>query len=184
VNLAIKVMQLLNYKLVKHLAVTVLAASMTTGTLLPRTTSAQTTPDYFEPSNLTNVNGMLYFQAYSRQTGRELWKSNGTAAGTVLIKDINPGIGNSDSFNFTNVNGTLYFVANNGTQGHELWKSNGTAAGTVLVKDIVPGSSGSSPYNLTNVNGTGSLVHMVISKSYLNKQANSFSRKESKVLKP
>jgi hypothetical protein len=30
----------------------------------------------------------------------------------------------------------------------------------------------------------GSLVHMVISKSYLNKQANSFSRKESKVLKP
>jgi hypothetical protein len=31
---------------------------------------------------------------------------------------------------------------------------------------------------------TGSLVHMVISKSYLNKQANSFSRKESKVLKP
>jgi hypothetical protein len=37
---------------------------------------------------------------------------------------------------------------------------------------------------LTILVGGGSPVHRVISKSYLNKQANSFSRKESKVLKP
>jgi ELWxxDGT repeat protein len=117
------------------------------------------------PENLTNVNGTLYFTAICCQdgspttaTGRELWKSNGTAAGTVLVKDINPGSGNMNAFDpyLTNVNGTLYFVADDGVHGYELWKSRGTAASTVLVKDINPeGNPPSTIYynNLTNVNG-------------------------------
>ena len=43
------------------------------------------------PSDLTNVNGALFFAAYTGVDGWELWKSDGTAAGTVLVKDINPG---------------------------------------------------------------------------------------------
>ena len=117
------------------------------------------------PEHLLNVNGTLYFTALCCQdgspttaTGRELWKSNGTAAGTVMVKNINPGSGDMNAFDpyLTNVNGTLYFVANDGVHGYELWKSRGTAASTVLVKDINPeGSPPSTIYynNLTNVNG-------------------------------
>src|SRR5262249_18064049 len=86
--------------------------------------------------------------------GSELWKSDGTTAGTVMVKDINPGSGGSYPSDLTNVNGTLYFSANDGTHGTELWQSNGTAAGTSIVADINPGDAGSSPGNLTNVNGT------------------------------
>jgi trimeric autotransporter adhesin len=96
----------------------------------------------------------LYFAANDGTNGYELWKSNGTAAGTVLVKNINPGINNSYPDSFTNVNGTLYFRANDGTNGEELWKSDGTAAGTVLVKNINPGINNSDPGYFTNVNGT------------------------------
>ena len=47
------------------------------------------------PGNLTNVNGTLFFAANDGTHGYELWKSDGTAAGTVLVKDINPGSGDS-----------------------------------------------------------------------------------------
>ncbi len=60
------------------------------------------------------------------------------ARGTVLVRDINPGLGDSGARSLTNVNGTLYFQASDGTNGTELWKSDGTSAGTVQVRDIRP----------------------------------------------
>ncbi len=105
-----------------------------------------------EPTDFASVNGTLFFNADNGASGYELWKSDGTAAGTVLVKDIFPG-GDSDPVELTNVNGTLFFNADNGASGYELWKSDGTAAGTVLVKDIFPGDD-SEPRYLTNVNGT------------------------------
>jgi ELWxxDGT repeat protein len=42
-------------------------------------------------TNLSNVNGVLYFNAYDEQHGSEIWKSNGTEAGTVLVQDVVPG---------------------------------------------------------------------------------------------
>jgi ELWxxDGT repeat protein len=109
-------------------------------------------------SQLVNVNGTLYFVANKSGVGWELWKSNGTAAGTVLVKDIVAGSGSSNPAQLTNVNGTLFFTAETATNGRELWKSNGTAAGTVLVKDIRPGSGYGFYFGLTdtlvNMNGT------------------------------
>ena len=106
------------------------------------------------PSGFTDVNGTAFFAANDGMHGDELWESDGTAAGTFLVKDINPGVGGSHPVYLTNVNGTLFFQANDGTHGYELWESNGTTAGTFMVADINPGSPGSYPQYLTNVNGT------------------------------
>ncbi len=91
-----------------------------------------------ENSTIANVNGTLYFTANDGIHGKELWKSDGTEAGTVMVKDINPGSSGSYPERSTNLNGTLLFTANDGTNGIELWKSDGLAAGTVMVKDIAP----------------------------------------------
>jgi ELWxxDGT repeat protein len=110
------------------------------------------------PNYLTNVNGTLFFSARDGgPDGVQLWVSNGSAAGTTRVTNINP-----SPYGFppgcypaglTNVNGTLFFEATNGVQGHEIWESNGATAGTNLVADINPGPLGSYPKYLTNVNG-------------------------------
>lgn len=120
-------------------------------------------PNNSEPRNLTNVNGSLYFTANDGINGAELWKSDGTEVGTVMVKNINiyPNFsdGGSDGAWLTNVNGVLYFTCNNIDNGYELWKSDGTAIGTVMIKDIYTGNNlnglpnRSNPNNLINVNG-------------------------------
>lgn len=62
-------------------------------------------------SELMNVNGTLFFSTDDGINGRELWKSDGTAAGTVIVEDIRPGTDSSSPHLLTNVNGTLYFAA-------------------------------------------------------------------------
>jgi ELWxxDGT repeat protein len=121
-------------------------------------------PDFVE---FTNVNGTVFFNARSGSYGDyELWKSDGTAAGTVLLSDINPQGGyGSYLANLTNVNGTLFFTARDVDRGEELWKSDGTAAGTGLVKDILP-SSNISPFDLVNVNGTLFFTAVDVSHGY------------------
>jgi len=116
-----------------------------------------TAPDQI-PHFLTNVNGTLFFAMNDGVHGLELWKSDGTASGTALVKDINPGSGSAFAFGsstfidwLVNINGTLFFTANDGINGFELWKSDGTEAGTVLVQDIRPGNATSSPDWLTRV---------------------------------
>lgn len=104
------------------------------------------------PLNLTNVNGTLFFSATDSAHGNELWKSDGTVSGTLLVKDINAGTGDSNPADFLNINGTLYLNASDPINGAELYKSDGTVQGTVLVKDIYTGLTGSSPQNFTNIN--------------------------------
>jgi ELWxxDGT repeat protein len=106
------------------------------------------------PTNMVAIGSINYFEADDGIHGQELWRSDGTAAGTTLVQDIWPGNSNGYPIKLTNVNGTLFFTARDGVHGFELWKSDGTAAGTTIVKDILPGNSGGYPYFLTNVNGT------------------------------
>jgi len=103
---------------------------------------------------LVNVGGTVFFSNSDGISGHELWKSDGTGAGTVLVKDIAAGVSGSDPSRLADVNGTLFFAASDGGSGFELWKSDGTASGTVRVKDIVAGSGSSYPDSLVNVNGT------------------------------
>jgi ELWxxDGT repeat protein len=114
------------------------------------------TPSYpaTNPAAITEFNGFAVYSAETATTGRELWRSDGTLAGTSVIKDIVPGSGSANPVALTNVNGVLYFVATTPANGAELWRSDGTAAGTFLLKGIRAGSAGSSPQNLINVGGT------------------------------
>jgi ELWxxDGT repeat protein len=95
--------------------------------------------------NLYNAAGDLSFEAYSPTTGYELWKSNGTASGTVLVDDIFPGVTSSYPYFTTSLtSNSILFSALNGPPGVELWKSDGTSTGTAIAKDINQASSGSS----------------------------------------
>lgn len=109
-------------------------------------------PDSSNPQQLTAVGNTLFFVAEDQTHGQELWKTDGTEAGTLLVKDICPGVNGSSPSNFTRIGSVLYFSANDGTNGIELWKSDGTTAGTLMVKNISP-TSNSSPNSLVNYGG-------------------------------
>ncbi len=85
----------------------------------------------------TDVNGMLYFVFDDEVNGQELWKSDGTASGTVMVKDMG-----SDDYSapsdLIEMNGTLYFwFHDNATPANSgLYKTDGTSNGTLLVKAI------------------------------------------------
>jgi ELWxxDGT repeat protein len=91
---------------------------------------------------MVEMGGEYYFAADDGVSGEELWKSDGTSAGTVLVKDIWGGSSSSSPAELTVVGGTIFFTAQDVTSGRELWKSDGTSAGTVRVKDIRWGSCG------------------------------------------
>ena len=95
----------------------------------------------WDAQSLTVVNDSILFRAGIQGQGNELWKSDGTASGTELLKDIRAGSGSSSPTQFTVMGDHLYFVATDGVHGKELWKSDGTTTGTVLVHDIKSGSS-------------------------------------------
>src|SRR5262249_59637966 len=73
------------------------------------------------PNHLTAVNGTLFFTAFVPATGIELWQSDGTESGTVLVKDINPGPAFSSPHELAFVNGALFFAADDGQNGIEPW---------------------------------------------------------------
>jgi ELWxxDGT repeat protein len=82
-----------------------------------------------------------------------LWKSDGSAAGTVLVKDIRGGSSESTPGQLTALGSSLLLAANDGTTGLELWRSDGTDAGTTLVADLHPGSASSAPKSFAAAGG-------------------------------
>jgi len=82
------------------------------------------------PRDFVVFDNTLFFVAQHDEKGREVWKTNGTAGGTILLKDINIGVESSVTSNFLEFKGKLYFVANDGINGHQLWVTDGSEAGT------------------------------------------------------
>lgn len=91
------------------------------------------------PREFVEVGTSTFFVASDGVNGTELWKTDGTAAGTVMVKDIREGANGSDPSRLTAFQGKLFFAANDGNVGRELWTSDGTSDGTVLVKDVNTG---------------------------------------------
>jgi len=100
-------------------------------------------------------NGFLFFSTVDPVLGDEPWVSNGTAAGTHLLKDIYAELADDSSFpdEFVAFGQRLAFVADDGVHGRELWISDGTPGGTALLADIDPGAPSSNPNHLFAANG-------------------------------
>ncbi len=84
-------------------------------------------------SNIARVGDAVYFSAADGQNGTELWTSDGTAAGTHLVKDIFQGVSSSSPARLTSAGGLLFFTISGLTQ---LWRSDGTEAGTFLLRSF------------------------------------------------
>jgi ELWxxDGT repeat protein len=93
----------------------------------------------------STLNGIFYFSANEGENGFELWKSDGTTAGTVLVKNINEGRLDSNPLQMNFLGNKIYFFANTYSQGYELWTSDGTEVGTFVVKDIQENNFHSNP---------------------------------------
>lgn len=111
-----------------------------------------------EPLYLTweETLGLLFLSANDGSSGRELWSSDGTAAGTSMVADICPGTRSSMPSHLTAWEGKVFFQADDCTAGPEMWVTDGTSAGTVLVADVRPGSAGGYPSFFTPLNSPSS----------------------------
>jgi ELWxxDGT repeat protein len=88
----------------------------------PTTDSAAVVSEaVLNPTDLVDVDGTLYFSAFHPEYGRELWQTDGTAAGTRLVVDLVPGPNGSSPGNIAALNGDIYFSAVDEVHGREPW---------------------------------------------------------------
>ncbi len=118
-------------------------------------------PQGSEPHDLVRLGNRVYFLAANAANtglGESLWRTDGSAQGTVRVRDLaldgHPSWGRS----LTVAGSRLYFTVYNETTGAELWASTGETAGTGLLIDLNPGPGNSSPQSLTLVGGTGGIL--------------------------
>jgi ELWxxDGT repeat protein len=104
------------------------------------------------------VGARLVFSAFQPGIGWRLWSSDGTAAGTRLLQDIDPSpTADEFSYNwhhvFCVVGGKLFFNGTDPLHGSALWVTDGTASGTRLVRSAPVGAPGMEPISMTAFQG-------------------------------
>lgn len=112
------------------------------------------TPNSSNPTDLVTMGGTVYFAANDGADGTQLWRSDGTAAGTTMVTSLNASGGGLNPSDLLAVNGELYFTADDGTDGMQIWKTDGTTAGVTMVTNLKPTTGAANPANLTDVGGT------------------------------
>lgn len=93
------------------------------------------------PHMIGGLNGESYFWArqFMASPARQLWKTDGTAAGTVMVSDVVPAVGPLGEMPPHVVHGGyLFFVGFDAVNGDQLWRTDGTTAGTVRLTDNTP----------------------------------------------
>ena len=109
-------------------------------------------PHYITPC-VTALGPRVFYSAFVIGQGYELHASDGTAAGTGLVKQIQSGSGSSLPFDFAASGGRVFFNARDSANGEELWVSDGTNAGTVRLSDFAPGSGNGRPNDMFDFDG-------------------------------
>lgn len=103
--------------------------------------------------NLAPFRDQIVISVTTPELGRELWITDGTAEGTRLLCDINPGSPDSRPNRFVQSGALLYFCARDQKSGDELWATDGTTEGTRLVRDIAPGWRPANPHSIRAFKG-------------------------------
>ena len=109
--------------------------------------------DGFALRSFTAAGERLFFVADDAVHGAELWVSDGTAAGTRMVRDLRPGPAGSSPVWLTAHGAGVFFAADGGPRGQELWWSDGSGPGTRPVREIAPGPAASYPQELAMVEG-------------------------------
>lgn len=114
------------------------------------------TPSAVNPDSLADgfftVGAWTYFTAEDDH-GVELWKSDGTEAGTSLVTDLYPGAESSHPDDFVEFQGLLYFTAFHPLFGREIFRTDGTESGTEIALDAILGAGSSGPSGMTEYGG-------------------------------
>lgn len=119
----------------------------------PRTSQATRltdAPGDYGPSLVGVGRWLAYFELTSEQQQRELWRTDGTTAGTIRLGDWQYGWAWDGSLAI--VDERLYYTFDDGIHGEEIWTSDGSPGGTRLLADVVPGATGSQPSSFTAAN--------------------------------
>lgn len=148
-----------------------LLATLPVGALVAATLMAPSQAETFGPSptvlkeaevhvvgttgrgNSATLGSKTYFAAFTAASGTELWVTDGTPAGTKMLRDIQPGSDGSEPESFAVLGGKVYFAATTQFEGRELWQTDGTAGGTVHALDLNPGAANSNPTELVTSGG-------------------------------
>ena len=77
-----------------------------------------------QPRSFTIINNMVVFAANSNESypyDRDLWRTDGTEAGTLRLSDICPGSCDADPYYLFREGNHVFYKANDGLHGDELW---------------------------------------------------------------
>lgn len=113
------------------------------GTTFGLADGTQVFGDSFAP--MAQLNGSVFFLARDANDaddafGNEPWISDGTEAGSRMLKDINPGSSHSNPSDFLRIGGHVYFAASD--TAPRIWRSDGTTDGTIVIDETGIGTAG------------------------------------------
>ena len=100
------------------------------------------------------ASGIYYFLADRPASGTELWRTDGTRAGTYLLKDVYPGPRSAEIDQLVAFGNGVLFVGESAEFGRELFYSDGTAGGTSVLADLNERESSSFPNDFFTFNDT------------------------------
>jgi len=134
------------HRAVGTFAASVMALFVITQSTLAASGSAYLVKDIWpgDDSNadlLMAAGNIVYFQADDGVHGRELWRTDGTEEGTLMVVDALAGPKWANPEPIGAVGNVMYFDDKDSVHGHELWRTTGDGTGAKLVKDITPGKT-------------------------------------------
>jgi len=104
------------------------------------------------PTELSKADSLVYFRG-GGTVARELWRSDGTEAGTfMLFQTASPDYYIQDK-SLKTIGNIAYFLVKNNTEEVELWSSDGTITGTTQSADLPPNTTSETYFEAFIFNG-------------------------------